>query len=125
MVDTQDVITEVMLNDQAQRDGANDVVKGLIITLQPDGISAVGRVTVFPGISRPIEMRGTFAVEEDRLVMHVSSILFDGRDVTEQYRAGVEERVNWSLYKLLPQRYVGAYRLAFGQVTVYSQVRRQ
>jgi hypothetical protein len=125
MVDVQDVITEAMLSSQAQQDGANDVVKGLVITLQPEGISAVGRVTVFPGITRPIEMRGTFAVEEDRLVTHISSILFDGHDVTEQYRSGLEERVNWSLYKLLPQRFVESYQLSFGQMTVYSQVRRQ
>ena len=125
MVDVEDVITEQMLNEQVLQDADSDTIKDLAIELSPDGIRAHGTVAVLFGLRRPIQMQGTFAVEEERLVAVASSIIFDGRDVTEQYRHAIEDRVNWSLYKLLPQRYVRSYELSWGQVKVHSQMRRQ
>ena len=126
MVDVDDIITDQMLNEQVQKDADSETISDLTVELGPDGVRAYGTVSVLFGLRRPIEMQGTFAVEEERLVVITTSIVLDGQDVTEQYRAAVEERVNWSLYKLLPQRYVRSFELSWGQGgSRLSQMRRQ
>jgi len=123
LVDVEDVITEDMLTAQVEQDGNDTSISDLNIHLTPDGVVATGRVSVLPGIKRPIEVKGTFAVENDSLVMKVTSILLNDIDVTDQYRVQLEDEVGWSLYQLLPQRYVRSYELAEGQLIVHSEVR--
>ena len=125
MVDVDDIITDQMLNEQVQKDADSGTISDLTVELGPDGVRAYGTVSVLLGLRRPIEMQGTFAVEEERLVAIATSIVFNGQDVTEPYRHTIEERVNWSLYKLLPQRYVRSFELSWSQVKVHSQMRRQ
>ncbi len=123
LVETEDVITQEMLTAQVKADANDATISDLQIYLIPDGVHAVGNISIFPGIKRPIETRGTFAVENDSLVVNVTSILFDSRDVTQLYRTQLEDSINWSLYQLLPQRYVKSYELSDGQVVVRSEVR--
>jgi len=123
LVDTQDVITEEMLTEQIRLDADDDSLSGLTIKMMPDGISGVGVTTFFPGIEGRIEARGVLAVKHDSLVVEVSSIYLDGKDVTEQYSSQLESGVNSSLYRLLPQRYVDSFEIGFGQVRVFSKVR--
>jgi hypothetical protein len=123
LVETEDVITEGMLTEQVKRDADDDSLSDLTIGLAPEGISAVAFVTIFPGIKRRIEASGTFAVDNNSLVVTVSTIQFDDLDVTERYRGQLESSLNSSLYRLLPQRYVQSYKLGDGEVRVYSRVR--
>jgi len=123
LVDTEDVITEEMLTEQVKRDAGDYSLSDLSIKLTSDGISAIALVTIFPGIKRRIEANGTFAVENYSLVIKVSSIRFDGLDVTERYRGQLESSINSSLYRLLPQRYVQSYELEDGEIHVYSKVK--
>jgi len=123
MVTTEDVITEEMLTEQVKQDAGNGALSNLSISLAPEGISAVAVVTLLPGITRRIEASGTLAVENYSLVVKVSSIQLDGRDVTENYREQLENSLNSSLYRLLSQRYVQSYELRDGEIRVYSKVR--
>ena len=108
---------------QVEQDADDASISDLHIHLTPEGVTATGRVSILPGIKRPIEVKGTFAVENDSLVMKVTSILLNDIDVTDQYRAQLEDEVRWGLYQLLPQRYVRSYELAEGQLIVHSEVR--
>ena len=123
LIDTEDVITEEMLTQQARQDTSDDSLSDLTIKPTPEGISAAALVTILPGIERRVQVTGTFAIENYSLVVKVSSIQFDGLDVTERFRGQLESSINSSLYRLLPQRYVQSYELADGEVRVHSKVR--
>lgn len=119
----QDVLSEQMLTTQVQTDASDTTLSNLVINLQWDGVYATGDVPTLLGFKQPVEVRGNFAVEHDSLVFKATTILFKGVDVTEQYRGQLEERVNSSLYHLLPQRYVKSFKLGNGEVVVQSQMR--
>jgi hypothetical protein len=126
LVETQDVITGAMLAEQIMRDTQDrggDSLSELVIELNADGIHAAGALAIFPGVTRPLEASGTFAVENESLVVQVFSIHFDGVDVTERYGGQLESQVNSSLYRLLPQRYVQSFEMEDGRVIVRSKMR--
>lgn len=123
MTEIEDIITEMMLIEQIQRDAGDVSISDLTISMTPAGVIATGNVSILPGIERPIKTTGTFVVENDNLVVKVTSILFDDMDVTDLYSTQLEDNINWSLYQLLPQRYVKSYTLLHDKIVVRSQVR--
>lgn len=126
LVDVQDVITEQMLSEQVAEDAASDTsLSHLVIELTPEGIHSVSRIMILPGVTRSIVTTGIFVVENASLKVKVTSILLERADVTEQYRSRLESSLSWTLYQLLPQRYVESFDAEEGQVTVYSKVRPQ
>ncbi len=124
LVDIEDVITEAMLTEQAKQDADDDSLSDLTVRLTDEGVTAIGFITVFPGIRQQLDVSGTLVVENYSLVFEVASIELEGRDVTERYRAQLESRINTSLYRLLPQRYVQSYELADGEIRVESGIRQ-
>lgn len=122
MAEVQDIITEEMLDAQVAEDAKNLAISNLEITFTPYGIHASGKMTTFL-IKVPIEAWGTFEVEEHSLVAKVDCILLGGNDVTDQYRAQLEDTINSNLYRLLPERYVQSYETSYGQVVVYSRTK--
>lgn len=123
LVDTVDVITEMMLVEQVKQDTDDIVLSNLIIHLSSDGIYAVSEVNVVPGMNQRFEAYGEFTIANHSLVIRFNSIFLDGDDITESSRAWLESGVNSSLYNLLPERYVQDYRLAEGEILVYSKVK--
>jgi len=121
LVASVDVITEEMLTEQMQQDASDAGISDLTVSLTPNGFSALGNIAIRPALHRPVAMHADFVVENDSLVAKVTSIDFGGLDVTDQYASDLEGRINWGLYQLLPQRYVDAFELGDGQVTVQSQ----
>ena len=124
MVEVEDIITEANLTDRAQQGIEGDSIAGLAIGITAEGLSVQGEAVIVGAVRRPFEMSGTFAVENESLVVKVVSILLDGQDVTEQYRSQLEESIRWELYRLLPQRYVQSYVLTDGQILVRSLKRQ-
>jgi hypothetical protein len=123
LVDTEDVVTEESLTQQVQEDLDDGSLSELTISLSPDGVQATAIVERLRGVRQRIEAEGTLAVGDYLLVVEVSSIELDDLDVTDLYRGELESRINSSLYRLLPQRYVQSYELAVGEVRVWSKVR--
>jgi hypothetical protein len=119
-----DVITERMLRDQVRKEVTQTTIKDLSIDLMPNGFSAASKIVLAFGIQRTLSTRGTFAVEHESLVAKVNSITLGSSDVTAQYRDQLEDRINWSLYQLLPQRYVQAFTLSHDELTVTSELKR-
>ena len=120
-----DTITDEMLTAQARKELANNNISDLSVSFRDDGIFGVGYVSILPGLRQQIQGKGTLMIRNASLVANISSITLDGRDVTEQYRVALEDRVNWGLYQLLPQRFVQAFELRLGSVRVTSGVRPQ
>lgn len=125
MVEVEDVIGEQALTDTIKELEGADTLSDLALVISPHGVVAVASATIFPGISRPIEVTGEFAVENDSLVVKVSSVLLDGADVSERYRWQIETSVNSSLYRLLPERHVQSFEVLNGSVHVRSLMKRQ
>lgn len=125
MVEAEDIITESSLRDQLAADAAgSDLVLGdLAVSLDSDGVRATAMVETLLGVSQPVDVTGTFAVENDSLVFQVSVIRLNGKNVTSLYRGQLVSSVNSSLYRLLPQRYVKSFTLGDGQVLVNSLTR--
>ncbi len=112
-----------MLTEQVKMDAEDTSLNDLMIYISEDGIFAVGTVSIFPGLKRKIEISGNFVVQRESLLAEITSIVLDNLDVTEEYRWQLEDNVNTSLYRLLPQRYVRSFELSDGQVSVDSEVR--
>lgn len=123
MVDVEDILTEEALAVQMTKDAEGTDLSELSVTLDSNGVFAAGIVRIFPAFRRPITATGHFAVENESLVIQISEILFNGRDVTEEHRAALESNVNSSLYRLLPQRYVQSFAMEEGRVIVRSKMR--
>jgi len=123
MMDVEDILTEEMLAAQMRKDAEGTSLSDLTVNLDRSGVAATGVVRIFPAFRRPITATGNFAVENESLVIKISSILFNGRDVTEKHRAELESNVNTSLYRLLPQRYVQSFEMEDGRVIVHSKMR--
>ena len=121
LADLTDVITSQMLADQVRQDAPELPLSGLVIDLSDRGFVASARMGLSPSLSRPVLIRGDLAVVDHSLVVQVESILYGDSDVTSQYRSQVEDRINSSLYRLLPQRYVTGYEVEFGQLNVLSK----
>lgn len=123
MVDVKDILTEEALAAQMTKDAEGTDLSELSVSLDLNGVAAAGIVRIFPAFRRPITATGHFAVENESLVVKISQILFNGRDVTEEHRAALESNVNSSLYRLLPQRYVQSFAMEQGRVIVQSKMR--
>jgi hypothetical protein len=119
-----DIITEQILGDQVRREVTQTTIKNLAIDLTPEGFTASSHLSLLFGIQRTLNIQGHFAVEHESLVANVSGIRLEGADVTEQYRDQLEDRINWSLYQLLPQRYVKSFALSHDAITVTSEMKR-
>ncbi|MEM7536321.1 MAG: hypothetical protein AAF639_29320, partial [Chloroflexota bacterium] len=120
---TQDILTEQMLIEQLQAEADDLTFSDLSLEFSPDGIYAAGDVELSFGLKRPIKTWANFAIENESLVVDVTTIEFNGIDVTDRFQGQVEEKVNSSLYRLLPERFVQSYELAEGEVTVLSRMR--
>lgn len=121
LVDLKDVITTHMLVDQVALDSANVPLSDLIIDITDRGFTASARLGLIPGFSKPVIVTGELAVKNNSLVAQVDSITYGDSDVTGQFRGQVEDGINSSLYRLLPQRYVTSYEIDFGQLVVHSK----
>lgn len=121
--DTEDTLTEQMLEDQITHDAENDGLSDINVTLRSDGIEATAIAVAGPGITRKIDVKAEFAVEQFSLVAKVVSVRSGDSDLTSSYKAPLESRLNTSLYRLLPQRWVQSFELGDGYVRVYSKVR--
>jgi hypothetical protein len=112
-----------MLEDQITHDAENDGLSDINVTLRSDGIEATAIAVAGPGITRKIDVKAEFAVEQFSLVAKVVSVRSGDSDLTSSYKAPLESRLNTSLYRLLPQRWVQSFELGDGYVRVYSKVR--
>lgn len=119
-----DVITEQMLRDQVRKEVTQTTIRDLSIDLTPDGFVAQSKIVLAFGIQRTLSTTGAFAVEHESLVAKVSNITLGSANVTAQYRSQLEDRINWSLYQLLPQRYVRAFTVSHDEITVTSEMKR-
>jgi hypothetical protein len=122
MVAKTDILTENDLQEQLKRDAAGSSITDLVVTLTLDGMTINGNMTVL-GIKQKITANGTFLVRNDSLIISVTSIMLADSPVTAQYREQMESRLNFSIYQLLPMRYVQSFNLQLGKVTVSSLVR--
>lgn len=120
MVEVEDVITAAMLMAQVQRSIEDDSLTLVALDITPQGIRAVGQATLVGTLQQPLEMQGTFVVENESLVVDVTSVLLNGRDVTARYGSALEDEIRWQLYQMLPQRFVQSYTLYDGQIVVRS-----
>lgn len=118
-----DLLTEQMITDQLMQDTGDLGISDMIVRLTPDGIAGFGSVAGLFGRTQNVETSGQFIVENESLKVNIVSITLGGRDVTEQFSGQLEETVNSSLYRLLPQKYVQSFELGFGEVTVQSELR--
>lgn len=123
LVDLEDVITTQMLAEQISSDASDVPLSELAIDISDRGFNAAAKLTVLPGLSRPVNVKGRFTVENSSLVVKIESIIYDNKDVTTQFRGQVEDRINSSLYRLLPQKYVTSFEVDYGQLVVHSQGR--
>jgi hypothetical protein len=121
--DTEDLITESALATQLEQD-TNDVSLSISsLRIGYDGIRITGTITNLPEQTHSLVAFGSFSIDNYSLVVQLSSILIDGLDASSSYRTQVESRINSSLYRLLPQRYVQSYELDEGEIRVFSKVR--
>jgi hypothetical protein len=123
MIETLDIITADMLTAELQSEAGTDSLSSLSVHFAPATVTATGIVTVLPGIQQQIEASGTFTVENDSLVVNLSTVSVAGRDLTEEYRGPLESRIDSSLYRLLPERYVQSFTLTESELAVASLIK--
>lgn len=120
MINIEDVITAEMLTEQLKSDAAGNDLTDLKVSLSPDGIHVEGAVVLLKGFKQSISADGTFEVKDYSLIVNIQLIKLGDKDVTQQYDQEMESRVETSLYRLLPGRYVQKYQFLDGTVLVYS-----
>jgi len=123
LVDIEDLITAEALNRQLKADAEGSKLTELTVSLSPNGIHADGVIALFPGVQQPVVADGTFEVEDYSLTVKILSITIGDVDVTQKYYEQLKSRVETSLYRLLPGRYVQNFQMSDGAVTVYSKIR--
>ena len=123
MIDVEDTLTEEMLAEVLKQDEAGDDLTDVHVFIFPEGIKVTAKFDVIIGIKQDILAMGTFAVENDNLVVKIQSIELEKVDVTQLYKKKVESRVVTGVYKLLPRRYVQDFTLRNGEIVVYSKMR--
>jgi hypothetical protein len=123
MVNVEDVLTETMLMEQANRDIAGGPMSITSIDLTSNGFRVLGSAALLGEIRQNVETSGTFAVRDESLVVDITRILVGNVDMTKRFRATAEDSVNASLYRLLPQRYVQSYVVEDNKLVVQSLMR--
>lgn len=125
MTAVEDVITEELLAAQLLRDAAQSGFRlaDLSVDLTADGVTASGQVEVLPKLRQAAQVIAAFVIENESLVVEVTSIRLNNQDVTALYKGMVTSSVNSSLYKLLPQRFVKSFELKDEQVIVHSETK--
>lgn len=124
LIDTKDIITEEQLTEQLKAEPEGSQLKDLKVFLTENGFEIECVLMAFPAKGENIEVKGEFLVKNYSLVVSVSSIILNGRDVTLLYHEEIESRMDTSLYKLLPERYVQTYTLMDGKILVFSKIRK-
>lgn len=124
LVDTEDIISELELTYQLTKDAGDGNLKDLKIYLLPEGFRIESKVTIFPGIKRNVEVQGVFVITNYKLIAKINSIFLDNANVTDQYSRTLEDRLDSSLYRLLPERFVQSFIITNGTLVVYSKVRQ-
>ena len=123
LVEVEDILTERMLVEQANRDMDNGTLSDLDIQLTADGFVATAKTHLVGLLNGDVVAVGRFVVENESLVVKVSSIKVNGVDVTSQHRATVEDSVTSSLYRLLPERFVQSFVSSGDELIVQSLAR--
>jgi hypothetical protein len=124
LVDTQDLITEEQLTEELKMEPEGSQLKDLNVSLIEMGFQIEGTLSTFPVGGEKVEVRGEFLVNNYSLAVHVSSVLLNGQDMALPYHEEIESRMDTSLYRLLPERYVQYYELMNGKILVHSKVRK-
>lgn len=123
MVEVTDILTERMLVEQANRDLEDGTLSNLAIELTSDGFRATATTQVIGTVAGDVVATGTFAVENESLVVNIARISVNGIDVTARHRATVEDSITSSLYRLLPRRFVQSYAIQGDEIVVQSLMR--
>jgi hypothetical protein len=123
MIDVTDILTEAMITAQIQQDMHDDSIQNLVIMLTPEEVRGTG-VYVKQGVQKPLQVVGALAIENEGLIVRITSIKVGSLDVTADQRGGLESTLNSSIYRLLPERFVQSYQLEQGQVVVQSRKRK-
>ncbi len=123
MREVEDILTEQIIAEQLKQDAADSDLTDIQVFISPEGVQFAAKLTLLPGISQEIQATGTFSVEMNSLTVQIASITLEQRDVTQQYARRLESRLDSSLYRLLPQRFVQRYALAEGEVLVWSMMK--
>lgn len=123
MVDVEDRLSEAQLEAQAREEEDAGDLSDIQIAITSEGILVTAKVKLIAGIRQPLQARGNFAVEDTNLVVNITQIKLEKRDVTVLYQDMVESIIVTSLYNLLPQRYVQSFTALPGEVVVQSKVR--
>lgn len=131
LVATVDRLTANQINEQARIDLAADPTTGepysildLELQFTAGGFTAQGRKAMLPPVLQPLEVEGVFAIKNENLVIDATLIRVGRFNLTESNRFQLESRVNSSLYRLLPERYVQSFRIENDTLIVNSLRRR-
>lgn len=124
LIDIEDIITEEQLTEQLKNEPEGSQLRDLKVIFVDNGFQIQASLATFSSVGQKIEVYGEFLVKNYSLVVHVSSIFLNGSDVTLSYHEEIESRMDTSLYRLLPERYVQYYMLLEGKLIVSSKVRR-
>ncbi len=121
--DVNDTLTDGKITEQLLIDAGDSDFHNIQVFLNEGGIHITSVLTVLPGINQEVKAQGVFTVQQYSLRIVLSSITSDGMDVTSQYCKSLQTRLNTSLYRLLPERYVQDFDLFAGEIVVYSKIR--
>jgi len=121
--DVEDILTAEEITEQLTTDASESDFSDIKVFLSEDGVRITSVLTVLPGITQLVEAIGVFIVKNDSLKVIFYSITADDVDVTEQHCKQLQSRMDSSLYRLLPERYVQSFVLSEGKIVVYSKVR--
>jgi hypothetical protein len=121
--DVQDILTEESLIEQLSIDAENSDFENIEVFLSTDGIQIASELTVLPGLTQEVYASGVLTIQQDSLRIVLFSITTGGMDVTTEYCKSLQTRLNTSIYRLLPERFVQDFELHDGEIIVYSKVR--
>jgi len=124
LIDTEDIITEEQLTEQLKTEPEGSELKDLNVTLLENGFQINSGLSMFPVNNQQVEVHGVFIIKNYSLVVSISSITLNGDDVTSSYHEEIESRMDTSLYRLLPERYVQSFIILNGRLLVSSKFRR-
>lgn len=124
LIDIEDIITEEQLTERLKTEPEGSDLKDLRVTLSQGGFHIDSVIAVFPVNNQHVVVDGVFVVKNYSLVVNISSITLNGDDVTQSYGKEIESRMDTSLYRLLPERYVQSFIILDGEILVFSKVRR-
>jgi len=124
LIDIEDIITEEQLTEQLKTEPEGSELKDLKVALSQSGFRIDGILAISPVSNQDVEIHGVFIIKSYSLVVDILSITLNGDDVTSSFHEEIESRMDTSLYRLLPERYVQDFMVVDGKLLVTSKARK-